>query len=321
MWAPASPGAGLETRSVLEGMGTRIIQFGAVPGDILSALTGNGYHVDACGASIAKLEQALQRQDDPDAIAVAENGASEAAGILATVRSSGTVPLILFQDESRTCDPSEFDLVIPEHAPLKDLLERVETLIARSHAIHAESRLQSGQFHFLLRETVSLHQDCVAVGVESQHIRAKLQGPVTERVSIPCVLVVDDHARWRETMCSMLQHYADCRLLYETGDGIEAVKLAAERKPRLILLDLNMPRLNGIQAAREIAQLSPDSAILFVSMNNSVDVVSEALRTGALGYVLKTDAGRDLWPAVEAILQNKQFLSCSLRGAHSVKIQ
>lgn len=115
-------------------------------------------------------------------------------------------------------------------------------------------------------------------------------------------------------MCSMLEHYADCRLLYETGDGIEAVKLAAELKPRLILLDLNMPRLNGIQAAREIAQLSPDSAILFVSMNNSVDVVSEALRTGALGYLLKTDAGRDLWPAIEAILQNKQFLSCSLRG-------
>jgi DNA-binding NarL/FixJ family response regulator len=119
----------------------------------------------------------------------------------------------------------------------------------------------------------------------------------------------------------MLQHYADCRLLHEAGNGIEAVELAAELKPQLVLLDLNIPHLSGIRAATQIAQLSPDSAILFVSMNHSVNVVSEALRAGAKGFVLKTDAGRDLWPAIEAVLQNKQFLSRSLRGAHSVTIQ
>jgi DNA-binding NarL/FixJ family response regulator len=67
-------------------------------------------------------------------------------------------------------------------------------------------------------------------------------------------------------------------------------------------------------------QLTPDSTILFVSMNNIAEVVSEALRTGAKGYLLKADAGTDFWPAIEAVLQNKQYLSRSLRRLHSVTI-
>src|SRR5215471_4994512 len=98
-------------------MGTRIIQFGVVPASVLAALSGNGYEVDACGTSIPKLKQALQQQNDLDAIAVAENSASKASGILTTIRSVRKVPLILFQDNSRTCDPSQFDLVIPKQAP------------------------------------------------------------------------------------------------------------------------------------------------------------------------------------------------------------
>jgi DNA-binding NarL/FixJ family response regulator len=118
----------------------------------------------------------------------------------------------------------------------------------------------------------------------------------------------------------MLKDYVDCGLLCEAGDGIEAVQRATELKPRLILLDLNLPRQNGIEAARQIAQFSPDSAILFVSMNNCANVVWEALSTGAKGYVLKTDAGKELGPAIEAVLQNKQYLSRGLRGLHSVTI-
>ena len=176
-------------------------------------------------------------------------------------------------------------------------------------------------YRALLRQSASLREQSVAARVESQHVRgAKFKRSVTDRVSIPCVLVVDDHAQWRDTICSMLKTYADCRLLCEAGDGIEAVQRASELKPELILLDLELPHLNGIEAARQITQSTPDSAILFVSMNNSPDVVWAALNTAAKGYLLKVDAGSELWPAIEAVLHNKQYLSHGLRGLHSVAI-
>ena len=302
-------------------MGSRIIEFGVVPSGILAALTGNGYEVDVCGTSISRLKQALQQSDDLDAIALAENGASKAIGILANVHSFGKVPLILFQDESRTCDPSQFDLVIPEHASLPNLLKRVAELVERSRVIRDETRMSGERFHSMLRQAASLCEQSVRACVEFEHISgAKFKRSVTERVSIPCVLVVDDYARWRDTMCSMLQTYADCGLLCEAEDGIEAVQRATELKPQLILLDLDLPRLNGIEAAKQITQSTPDSTILFVSMNNCADVVSEALSTGAKGYLLKIDAGNELWPAIQSVLQNKQYLSRGLRGRYSATI-
>ena len=300
-------------------MGTRIVQFGLLPSGIFAALTANGYEVDACGTSLSKLKQAIQRPDVLDAIALAEKAASNAVAILASVRSSSKVPLILLRDDSKTCDPSQFDLIIPECAPLPYLLEKVAALIERGRAIRAETKISRDQFRLSLREAASLRQESVAARIEFRHLSgARLKRPVTERVSIASVLVVDDYARWRGTMCSMLENYADCGLLREAEDGIEAVLQATELKPRLILLDLELPRLNGIEAARQIAQLSPHSAILFVSMNNCADVVCEALSTGTKGYLLKADAGKELWPAIQAVLQNKQYLSRGLRGLYSV---
>lgn len=302
-------------------MGTRIIEFGVVPSGILAALTGNGYAVDACGTSIPKLKKALRRPDDLDAIALAENAASKVGGILANVRSFAKVPLILVQDESRSCDSLQFDLIVPEHAPLPDLLAKVAALIERSRVIRPETKISRERFHALLRESASLRQQSVAAGVQSRHIIGpKFKRSATERVSIACVLVVDDHAQWRDTMCSMLETYTDCGLLCEAGDGIEAVRRATRLKPQLILLDLELPHLNGIEAAKQIMQSSPDSAILFVSMNNCADVVREALSTGAKGYLLKMDAGTELWPAIEAVLRNKQYLSCGIRGRYSARI-
>jgi len=302
-------------------MAARIIEFGVVPSGILATLTGAGYEVDACGRSIPKLKQALQQPDELDAVALAENSTPKVAQILTHIRSVGKIPLILFQDESRTCDRSQFDLIVPEHTSLPSLLAKVAALIEQSRMIRAETEASGERFHSLLRQAASLHEQSVAACVESRRIRsARLKGSVTERVSIPCVLVVEDYARWRDTMCSMVKGCVDCQLLSEAEDGIEAVQRAIELKPQLILLDLDLPRLNGIEAARQIMQFSPTSVILFVSMNNCADVVWEALSTGAKGYLLKIDAGNELWPAIEAVLHNKQYLSRSLLGLHSVAI-
>ena len=85
-------------------------------------------------------------------------------------------------------------------------------------------------------------------------------------------------------------------------------------QPDLILLDIGLPTLNGIEAAKRIHQVSPRSKILFVSENRSLDTAEEALSTGAGGYILKSDAASELWPAVKALLEGKRFVSASLSG-------
>lgn len=101
-------------------------------------------------------------------------------------------------------------------------------------------------------------------------------------------------------------------------DGLEAVQIVQQLQPDLILLDIGLPTLNGIEAARRIREVSPKSKILFVSENRSWDVAEEALRTGAIGYVIKSDAGTDLLPALEATCQGRRFLSARLAGRNAV---
>jgi len=125
------------------------------------------------------------------------------------------------------------------------------------------------------------------------------------------VLVVDDYEPWRRFVCSTLDKRPDLQTICEVSDGLEAVQKAQELQPDLILLDIGLPTLNGIEAARQIRQLSPNSKILFLSENRSLDVVEEAIRTGACGYVLKSDAASDLSPALEAVLQGQRFLNAS----------
>jgi len=97
-------------------------------------------------------------------------------------------------------------------------------------------------------------------------------------------------------------------------DGSETVQKAEVLKPDLIVLDIGLPKLNGIEAAQRIRELSPDLKIIFLSLYNSPDVVQAALSTGALGYVHKVDAQSELLPAVDAVLRGKQFVSSSLKG-------
>jgi DNA-binding NarL/FixJ family response regulator len=114
--------------------------------------------------------------------------------------------------------------------------------------------------------------------------------------------VVDDYEPFRRIVCSLL----------EGSDGLEAVQKAEELRPDLILLDIGLPTLNGIEAARRIRKLSPESKILFVSQESSADMVQEAFRSGALGYVAKTDAGSELLTAVNAVLRGETFASSRL---------
>ena len=127
------------------------------------------------------------------------------------------------------------------------------------------------------------------------------------------ILVVDDYKEWRHQVFLFLQARPEWKIICEASDGSEAVRKAEELKPDLILLDIGLPELNGIEAARRIRQLSTSSKIVFLSLNNDRDIVRVALSTGALGYVLKTDARSELVPALDAVLRGEQFASSSLR--------
>ncbi len=128
------------------------------------------------------------------------------------------------------------------------------------------------------------------------------------------VLVVDDYEPFRRFIGSTLRKRRALQIVGETSDGLEAVHKAEELQPDLIVLDIGLPTLNGIEAARRIRKLSPESKIVFISQESSADVVQEALALGALGYVVKAHAGSGLLAAVEAVLEGKQFVSSGLSG-------
>ncbi len=99
------------------------------------------------------------------------------------------------------------------------------------------------------------------------------------------------------------------RVVCEVSDGVEAVQKAVELKPDLILLDIGLPTLNGIEAARRIRKAVPESKIIFATQETSPDIVQEAMMLGAWGYVFKTHAARHLLPAIDAALSGKRFVS------------
>jgi DNA-binding NarL/FixJ family response regulator len=126
------------------------------------------------------------------------------------------------------------------------------------------------------------------------------------------ILIADDFADWRRQVRLLLKVRTEWQVIAEASDGREAIQRTEELKPDLVLLDIGLPKLNGIEAARRIRELSPRSKIIFLSLYDSLDEVQAALSTGAMGYVLKTDSLRELVPAVYAVLQGKQFVSSSL---------
>ena len=127
------------------------------------------------------------------------------------------------------------------------------------------------------------------------------------------ILIADDFEGWRRQARSLLQARPQLQVVAEASDGPEAIQKAEELKPDLILLDIGLPKLNGIEAARQIRQLSPSSKIIFLSQYNDHDVVRAALGIGALGYVHKKDALSELLLAVDSVLRSEPFVSSSTR--------
>jgi DNA-binding NarL/FixJ family response regulator len=128
------------------------------------------------------------------------------------------------------------------------------------------------------------------------------------------ILVVDDFEPFRVFVLSVFSKTPEFQIICQASDGLEAVQKAEELKPDLILLDIGLPKLNGIQAARQIRELAPSSKLLFLSQESSADVVQEALDLGAMGYVVKAYAGSELLTAVEVVCQGRRFVSVGLSG-------
>jgi len=137
---------------------------------------------------------------------------------------------------------------------------------------------------------------------------------------MPTVLVVDDYEPFRKFVCSILQKTDGLRLVGEASDGLEAVRKAEQLQPDLILLDIGLPSLNGIEAARRMREVSAHSKILFCSVESSADVVQEALGVGAWGYVVKSRAATELPEAVEAATAGTQFRGTTRPGAAALPV-
>ena len=126
------------------------------------------------------------------------------------------------------------------------------------------------------------------------------------------ILIVDDYAPWRRFVSLAIQTDEELQIIGEAVDGFMGVKQAKELQPDLILLDIELPGLNGIEAARRIRDCCPKSRILFASVESSLHMATAALRTGAHGYLVKSHAGRELLPALRAVCQDEHFISDSL---------
>ena len=123
------------------------------------------------------------------------------------------------------------------------------------------------------------------------------------------ILIADDHEVARQGIRALLESHPGWEVCAEAKDGREAVELATNSKPDIVLLDIGMPNLNGLDAARQILAVSPAIRILILTMHDAEQVVREVLAAGARGFVLKSDAARDLVAAVDALQHRRTFFT------------
>jgi DNA-binding NarL/FixJ family response regulator len=123
------------------------------------------------------------------------------------------------------------------------------------------------------------------------------------------ILIADDHEVARQGIRALLESHPGWEVCAEAKDGREAVELATNSNPDIVLLDIGMPNLNGLDAARQILAMSPTIRILILTMHDAEQVVREVLAAGARGFVLKSDAARDLVAAVDALQHRRTFFT------------
>ena len=128
------------------------------------------------------------------------------------------------------------------------------------------------------------------------------------------IMVVDDHAAARRGIRSVLAADPTLDVVGEAADAEEALAKVRELRPDIILLDISLPGESGIQVAAKVRAFSPESRIIFVSQHDSVQIARDALSAGAHGYVVKSDAGKDLLPAIEAAREGRVFVSRTVRA-------
>src|SRR6266566_4510660 len=123
------------------------------------------------------------------------------------------------------------------------------------------------------------------------------------------IFVADDHEVVRKGLMSLLHAQPEWKICGEAGDGRDAVEKAQQLKPDVIVLDIGMPSLNGLEATRQILKTNPHAKVLILPLHDSDQVVREVLNAGARGFLLKSDAARDLVAAVEALRRDKTYFT------------
>ena len=152
---------------------------------------------------------------------------------------------------------------------------------------------------------------CSALSIRST------QENVISNLSSVRILVVDDFPDWQRLVMEWLREHTHLQVIGVASDGLEAVLKAQQLQPDLILLDIGLPTLNGIEAARRIRELSPNAKILFLSQESDRAVSGAAINAGGHGYVVKSEAFNDLFPAIEAVMLGKTFVSPALANLAS----
>jgi CheY-like chemotaxis protein len=159
--------------------------------------------------------------------------------------------------------------------------------------------------------TLTIQPDAVlTIGLSAPTVSERTKA--TLEMSPVRILIVDDFEPFRRFIRSTLRQKPEWQIIGEASDGLEAVQKVEELQPDLIVLDIGLPTLNGIKAARQIRKLRPECRILFLSQETSADIVQEAFSLGAVGYVVKAYAGSELLVAVKAVCSGGRFMGKGL---------